>query len=220
MRQVKTFFIEKKNRKYFAAKLKDYNVKILIDENSENLEVGKEYELFVNDISKRSKYGTELIYRLDGESKPENIGNPVIIECEYNLEFVKKARLLGGKWDSDNKVWFFSGLVEKEAEELDYVYASKLIPIQIKAKQDISAYNRPVYFCGKCLAWATGRDSGAELADGIMLISGVVTSGGSMKNWTTAIREDAELRLLIPENVLKLHGSEECVQDNWEITLL
>jgi hypothetical protein len=56
-----TIIIEKKNRKYFAAKVNGYKCKLLIDENSEGLELGT-HELLVNDISVRSKYGTDLIY--------------------------------------------------------------------------------------------------------------------------------------------------------------
>jgi len=57
------FEIIKKKRKYFAAKTGTKKCKILIDENSDGLEIGAA-TLAVEDISVKSKYGIDYIYRL------------------------------------------------------------------------------------------------------------------------------------------------------------
>mgnify|MGYP001614861289 CR=1 FL=1 len=71
----------KKNRVYFkCTNEKGYEVKLKVDEKSQNLELGKQ-KLLVNDISVRSKYGTDLIYQVYAEIKEEGI---VSIKHRYN----------------------------------------------------------------------------------------------------------------------------------------
>ena len=58
------FNVIKKNRKYFAATTdNNKSCKILIDDYSKDLALGEHF-LAVKDISVRSKYGTDLIYKL------------------------------------------------------------------------------------------------------------------------------------------------------------
>jgi hypothetical protein len=61
---MQTFNIIKRNRKYFAAQTKSgHKCRILIDSNSEKLELGMQ-ELVVLDISIKSKFGMDLIFKL------------------------------------------------------------------------------------------------------------------------------------------------------------
>ncbi len=70
----RSFEIVKKNRKYFAARTKGYDCKIVIDDLSRDLEPG-EHELMVEDISVRSKYGTDLIFRLTHDAEEVKTAN-------------------------------------------------------------------------------------------------------------------------------------------------
>lgn len=47
------------------------------------------------------------------------------------------------------------------------------------------ATRAPLTLHGRPLARAFGRDTGANLADGVVVLEGGFTSGGSVKNWTT-----------------------------------
>lgn len=196
---MKTFNIIKKNRKYFAAKLNSkYSCKILIDENSEALDLGIQ-NLEVDDISVRSKYGTDLIFKLKGSvDEQKNAGICTLKTAQYNEIIIKKCRELGGKWDSANECWIFSGMVSSEVEELDYQINSEKIIVEVTANKTLYAEKSPVYFLGYVVARAFGRDSGAKLGDNIALISGDVTSGGSMKNWATRVVEGSIFKLEIP----------------------
>lgn len=203
---METFNILKRNRKYFAASMANgYKCKILIDANSDGLALG-EHELDVDDISVRSKYGVDLIFKLKASVEAqEAAGICSLRHYTYNDILIEKCRDLGGKWDSEEKAWVFSGLVEDEVELLDEQFNSDLIGVELTFKSEESVCCDAIRFCGLKLASASGRDSGAKLGDGVSLISGSVTSGGSVKNWTTRITEGTVLRLQIPAQIIELN---------------
>lgn len=221
--ETKTFNIIKKNRKYFAATVNGYKCKIMIDDNSQALEVG-EHELIVDDISKRTKYGTDLIFKLAAEAqKQQSAGIVTLSHHTYNSKLVAKCRAMGGRWDAETDCWVFSELVEDRVEQLDEIYNSPLIPVEITALSGVDKGKGPVSFCGYTIARAYGRDSGAKLGDGISQISGSIYSGGSVKNWKTCISEGAVFRLYIPEELLMCPNTFDrhyTSTRNWKITIL
>lgn len=201
---MKTFKILKRNRKYFSAQLESGRpCKLLIDANSESLELG-DHTLEVDDISVRSKYGTDLIFKLNAPA--QSIASAGICSLKtptYNALLVEQCHRLGGKWDADEKAWIFSGLVANEVELLDEKYNSELLNIEITFNESVSAHCSGVTLAGFRVASASGRDSGAKLASGIALISGDIGSGGSYKNWKTVIKEGAVIRMQIPMDCIE-----------------
>jgi len=191
---MQTFNIIKRNRKYFAAQTKSgHKCRILIDSNSEKLELGTQ-ELVVSDISIKSKFGVDLIFKLQCSVDEQKEAG---IRTLYNSELVARCKELGGKWDVLSKCWFFSGLVEEEVDELDYLYNSELVGVELTATRDIGRIKSPVSFLGYPLAAAKSRDYGATLESDVALIKGRATSGGSYKNWETVIESGTVLRLHI-----------------------
>ena len=198
----RSFEVVKKNRKYFAARTKGYDCKIVIDDLSRDLEPG-EYDLMVEDISVRSKYGTDLIFRLThGADEVKTAGVTTLRHHCYNAELVEQCRNLGGRWDSDEKAWIFSKLVDDKVEELDAFYNDNLQDVEITFPNGLVGYAEPASLGGYTIAKATGRDSGAELGDGVYLIDGFITSGGSMKNWLSKVSEGAVIRMKMPQAVV------------------
>lgn len=200
----------KKNRKYFACISKGYDVKLVIDTQSEGLALG-EHELLVEDVSVRTKFGTDVIYQLAAEIKKTDkivtLQHPV-----YNAWLVDTAKNLGGKWDAGAKAWVFATLVGGEVEALDVLYNDSLVTVDIKATDKLFADTGPVTFLGYTIARAFGRDGGAKLGDSVALIEGSIGSGGSAKNWITTIAKDSVVRLVVSENLLKENSDSE-----WEI---
>ncbi|CSD06379.1 Uncharacterised protein [Vibrio cholerae] len=200
--------IIKKNRKYFAAITDSgYKCKVLIDENSENLELG-EHILCVDDISIKSKYGIDLIYKLTFSAE-ENIKQEIVtLKSDYNSMLVDECRKLGGTWDGQVSAWVFPAFVAEQVELLDDIYNSKLITIDITSKEEISELKSAITFIGRSICKAKDRDSGAFLYDGVALIKGNISSGGSAKNWRTYIDKNTVLRLQMPEKLLDLYDDE------------
>ncbi|HBC3374056.1 TPA: hypothetical protein KDY48_004316 [Vibrio parahaemolyticus] len=202
----KTINLIKKNRKYFAATVGGYKCKVLIDAESESLSLG-EHECEVEDLSVKSKYGTDLIFKIKAASSDEEEQGIVSLRhYTYNKLLVDKCRQLNGKYDPEENAWIFSPLVSDQIEELDFTYNSKLVPVELHFNDEQASLCKPVAFLGYTLARATGRDSGAVLGDQAMLINGDIRSGGSAKNWTTIIEAGSILRLDVPEELLKENG--------------
>lgn len=200
---MKNFNITKRNRKYFAAVLEGkYDCKILIDDNSNDLEIG-DHQLSVDDISVRSKYGTDLIFKLSAPiSNQKSAGICTLKTPFYNEKMVSTCRKLGGKWDPTASAWVFSGLVCDKVDELDEKYNSRLIQIEVKVLQKFYEYESAATIAGFTIARAYGRDSGAKIGEGISFIEGKPDSGGSRKNWATIIKEGSVFRMQIPENCI------------------
>ncbi|GAN46095.1 hypothetical protein ABID82_001607 [Methylobacterium sp. PvP062] len=59
--------------------------------------------------------------------------------------------------------------------------------VSMQCDIDKDSWRSPVEVAGRLIARAFDRDSGAKLGDGIVLLSGNVTSGGSRANWKTIV---------------------------------
>ncbi|WGK83267.1 hypothetical protein PYE51_18090 [Vibrio aestuarianus] len=196
------FNVIKKNRKYFAATIdNNKSCKILIDECSKDLALGEHF-LAVKDISVRSKYGTDLIYKLAANVEEQTKLGICSLKSEYNTLLIEKCRKLGGTWDKSQGAWIFSSIVEKEVEELDEIFNSAHVTVEIEAIEEIQEQGKAIEFLGYSVCKAFNRDSGARIETGIALLSGYATSGGSKNRWTTVLSEGAILRLKIPVDLL------------------
>lgn len=210
---MKTITLEKKNRKYFAAKLESGNhCKVVINEHSEALSLGQPYTLDFKDRSRRTKYGTEMIFELETEHRSVGI---VTLKAPYNANLVQRCKQLGGSWDRSEELWVFSALIAQEVEDLEAEYSMDMTGIEIKAKSIQEEYLGTLHVAGVPICTAFGRDSGAKLSSGMSMIEGEIYSGGSMKNWYTRIAEGSVFRFEIPKAIIN-----DIDPDEWEIKLL
>lgn len=210
-----TLEVVKKNRVYFKClNEKGFEVKLKITPESENLNLGKQ-TLLVRDETVRTKYGIDVIYSLEAEVKDKGI---VTLVSRYNKRLVESCRELGGKWDSDNKAWVFPKIVEDKIEELDHYYNTNIKAVEICATEDIFCHNEAVHFFGYPIARATGRDSGANVCEDVSLISGNITSEGSMKNWGTEVKKGATFRLEISQQIIDKYLS--LTEHKWDLKIL
>ena len=213
-----TLTIIKKNRVYFACKHNGYDCKLRITPESVDLHSG-EHELLVNDESVRTKYGTDVIYSVAIAAKLDEPKKICTFKHEpYNSYAAERCKNLGGKWDGASKTWVFSGLVEDKVEDLDWLFNSDIVTIEIKALENISAGKSPLDFAGYTISRAFGRDTGAKIGDGISMLEGAVYSGGSVKNWTSGVKKDSVFRFSISKNLLDEYRKTEEVY--WEIKIL
>lgn len=120
--------------------------------------------------------------------------NFISVSAPYNTIFIDEAKKLGGKWIY--KKWEFDAREEQRVRELCMnVYgmngiASDVCTVKISFNSSDYASAKPICIAGRPIASATGRDSGASLGDGVILLSGGFKSGGSIKNWTTEANDN------------------------------
>jgi hypothetical protein len=116
----------------------------------------------------------------------------ISVASDYNAGFVSAAKDLGGKWRAP--CWVFDIRDEDRVRALCVKYygtdgrVADLVTLKIEWKKDSSAQQEAIAVNGRTIARAYGRDSGAKMGDGIVLLVGGFGSGGSVKNWTTRVR--------------------------------
>ena len=151
--------------------------------------------------------------------KIEKTSNSYSIECPYNKDFVRRVKELGGKWtqlEDGSRKW----VVSQEALELvkqclreiygtDGTYTAK----NVKLRLHVDARVRGDYEeFGRTLVRVMGRDSGVLPADGVIIVSGEATSGGSMKHPAT-ILENCVLEFSLPETYMEREDVRKAIND-------
>jgi hypothetical protein len=218
--ETKKLTIIKKNRKYFAATVDGYKCKILIDANSEALELG-EQELMVDDISVRTKYGTDIIFKLAVSAIEQEQASICTLRHQfYNVLLVDQCRNLGGRWDKQSNVWVFSSIVEDKVQDLDELFNSEMLNIEVKVLNTVKQGTGAYCLFGIPIARAFDRDSGARLCDGVALISGEIKSSGSRKYWDTEICGNTVLRFQVPRLLFEQFEDEYIASGDFKFKIL
>lgn len=190
--------IKEKHSDYYSAETTSgQRFKILIDDTSCELRLGKQF-LEVEDIE-----GTDV--QLKVSIKDESKQHRLTLKTDTNSLFIADCKRLGGTWDKGQAVWTFPNFVASEVRGLDELYNSQPATIELTAKEEIREYGSGIEFAGLLLCRAFGRDSGARVHTDVALISGYATSGGSVKNWATILDEGSVLRLQVPSKLLEVH---------------
>lgn len=151
--------------------------------------------------------------------KLEIIDDKVRVSTPYHAEFVDRCRRLRGKWTEG--AWVFDDSV------LEYVREAMMecfnttgetpyeeVSLLVKDKNFFESRG-PVTLFGRTIAKAFGRDSGARLGDGIVLIKGEMESGGSVKNWSTCVRDATFEIQNFPKPAIELPEVKEAIKEGW-----
>ena len=127
----------------------------------------------------------------------------ITIASPYSPDLPARARQLSGRWDRANGVWVFPLAAEPQVEGLYRdIYGSWDLPTEtvtlICTVQPGGAgeHNDGLSLHGRVIARASGRDSGARTAEGVVVLEGGFSSGGSAKNWRTCAGGGTRFRLL------------------------
>lgn len=148
----------------------------------------------------------------------------IAVSAPYNEDFIAGARRLHGKWVRDAGEWLFDPLVEKEVRELignayhigDSGGRTVTANIRLTALCEMHEERAGIAFQGFPICRATGRDSGAKLEAGVMLVSGKIGSGGSMRYWETVVYDGATFVIRgIPEDAAKSYKG-----DAWKVEII
>lgn len=106
------------------------------------------------------------------------------VKSDYNKEFIRRAKLIEGKWDAP--YWSFPEENESEVKALLLeIYGENGDPQEtVDILVNISEMNgESIELCGRILCSRRGRDAAVKLAENVMLTQGgFPSSGGSAKN--------------------------------------
>ncbi|MEI7585556.1 hypothetical protein [Runella sp.] len=153
------------------------------------------------------------------EIKTVKEGGKIKTTSYYNYNFVKKAKGLRGTWLSGQ--WVFEQSVEEHVIKamLDCYSVTGLTPYEV-CTLTVKGFSNEVRHSGvelfgRPIAKAWGRDSGAKAQDGIFLIDGKFNSSGSVKNWTTWVRNATFEIHDFPVVALDCADVKEAIEEGW-----
>lgn len=111
---------------------------------------------------------------------------------------------MSGTFDREIDAWVFPDFMSDEVDELDFIYNSEMQVIEVEFLDDaIGNLSTPVELFGYSIARTYDRDDIPQIFDGIAVLSGNITSGGSRKNYLVKIHKGTKLRMMMPMEVLK-----------------
>lgn len=143
----------------------------------------------------------------------------VKVTSPYNQKFVNKARNLRGQW-KDNAWWFDDSIIDYVRDLMIECFGTtgeepyENVDLVISDFSE-SKFGGAVELFGRTIAKAWGRDSGAKLGDGIILLSGKINSGGSVKNWKTDVDEASFIIKDFPLPATELPEVKAAIKEGW-----
>ena len=145
-----------------------------------------------------------------------------IVKTQYNPRWNNPAKNLGGKWNSSDKAWEFDardedrvrGLLQQiYGEGKDAIADLDTVTVQATFEKYDSKDCKGFYTCGRLVAYACSRDSGARLGAKVILLKGNFNSGGSWKNWITTVASNTVVEIKdVPRNALELLGDADVIE--------
>lgn len=193
-----------------------YNAKLLKSNLTEDFEIDGVYSALAEDLSVVSKYGTSLKYNL---VSTELNSEPVIFQNEKpNVYLIEELKKLGGKYDKDDNVWVLNDFVKDRVEDLEEIYNSSeiLIEVSVEKERSLDSLN---LFGYDLIKLVNGRDKGTYQMADVAIISGSSKSGGSANNPKVIVSSDTVLRFKLPKKLFEMHV-ENHKNDGYEIKFI
>ena len=139
--------------------------------------------------------------------------NMIKVETPYSAQFVAELKENIGtrKWNASEKAWY----VPEESKDvlmkiLKDVYGfngseddGKRCTVEITFNESDYVDKDAIKIGGLEIARSFGRDSGARIGEGVIVLEGGFTSGGSRSNWDTRVKEGTKIKIKnFPEWIL------------------
>ena len=131
------------------------------------------------------------------------VGDKITVTSPYNAVFPTRAKELGGRWSK--RQWVFPKHAEAEVRALviecygtDGETDAEMVLVELVLKDSASGDYHNLHIAGLPIARVFGRDDGAKLSEGVVVLKGGFTSGGSRKNYDLRWSEGTTVRLEVP----------------------
>lgn len=150
--------------------------------------------------------------------KVEIKDNKLLVVSDYSHEFVKKAKRLNGKWNSN--AWVFNPEDEKLVRKaLIEIYGTdgnsldKVVNVKLNLDEFDCKNERGLELFGRSIIYRFGRDKDVKMHSTVIILEGgFPNSGGSMKypelrNEPGTVLEIKEVPLTLVEKAIEEYGS-------------
>ena len=199
---VRRITLKRKNIKYFAAELSGVRrCKLIINEFSEQLLLGVEYSLPLEDLSVKTNFGTTIIYLLPAPASAQACGDQVRLKVSsINQWCLDECHRLGGWWDFKTEAWLFAGFLAEEVAKLEQRFGN-LVKVEVDFPTGMQALREPIMVMGYDIATASSPDSGASFNEAHFVLRGQAFSGGVGDCWTTNVSPGTRLRMFMAKQL-------------------
>ena len=189
---MRTFNILKKEKDFFLASTGKSHCKIIIDDYSRELPLGK-IALHVEEVSNKYKYySNEAIFKLTlPVDEQNNIDICTLSSGRKNHFIYKKCLKLGGKWEPILNQWVFSTSVEKKVRELENIIQSEEEYVEITFNETVTVHDKAFTIFGYPIS---STDSN-KTVKGVKLYRGDIAVMGAK----TIVVAGTKVRLFIPK---------------------
>ena len=134
--------------------------------------------------------------------KMSELDGKLWVESPYNPILPAEAKKLGGRWSANLKKWVFD-VRDKELVQSLYrnIYGTdgttevSTVTIRITWAEEQSSRNCNLFAAGRQIARVFGRDSGAKLGDGVVILQGKIFSTGSRNNPALGVKAGTVVQL-------------------------
>ena len=106
------------------------------------------------------------------------------------------------KWDASQQGWLIDADFENDiSQKLIKTFGSdgstevETVSAYITFTENKIEKRKPIGVAGLVFARANGRDGGATTGEGVALLEGEISSGGSAKNWESIVKEGAKFKV-------------------------
>ncbi len=213
IKQIKLTII-KKNRVWFECKnANGYKCKLKINKFTKDLIIG-DHDLELEDISVKSKYGTDLRYQMFDKKSYEKI---FLTHHTYNSILHKKCKDLGGRWDEEAKAWVFLKIVEEEVELIEEVFSSELVTVEIELIKIFEHHINVADFFGYTIVKRKSMYSSAEVQKDVYKVFGEIGTK-QLGNWYKLIEKGSKFRLKVPKKLLENEAERE--EEYWAYKII
>jgi len=132
----------------------------------------------------------------------EKLENAIEVISPFHPQMPPRAKNLGGKWNPVSNSWVFDKRDEERVRTLcKEIYGDdgktdiSYVDLLVKLPDGIFSYGDEYRVAGRLVARVFGRDSGAKLGTGVVVLKGGFGSGGSRKNFATTASKGTEFEL-------------------------
>ncbi len=200
--------LERKDSYFICQKQSGY-CRIVIDDNSQNLPLGKSM-LHVEEISDRYQHhARDSVFRLTLPfEQQDEVGICTLATGRKNTFIYIKCLRLGGKWEPILGEWVFSIAVQNEVNKLAELIQSEQIYVEATFKETITVYNKPLTLFGYPLIKSVASNNKVTLHKGMRLMAGDLARLVTDED-KTIILAGSRVRLYVPSLFLDADGFHE-----------
>lgn len=143
----------------------------------------------------------------------------ILVVSEYNADWVKRAKEIGGRWNAAAKAWsFVCDDADVVSDSLIEIYgddgSGDVNTVTVLLRVDLLRDGQEIAVCGIPVCRRRYRDERVRMGDGVILVTGgFPESGGSRNSPRCCAQDETVVRLSVPDVLYQKMIKDEEIRD-------